>query len=133
MKNEKKGIEIELEGFYFSEIEPGLHKVVCKDIVLTKDHLEELYQTQINLSDSKKVAMLVDMRSVKMFTREGGNYARLNAPSYILGAAMIAQTSIARMVINFFIYVMKPEFPLMVFSDFETATKWLIQLRNERN
>lgn len=125
--------EMELEGFFFSEMEPGLHKVVCKDIILTKNHLQELHQTQIGRAGNKKVAMLVDLRSVKMFTLEGGNYAKQNAPTYIMGAAMVAQTYIARMVIDFFINVLKPEFQLRVFSDFETASNWLIQLRHNQD
>ena len=129
MENNNK--ETELSEFFLTGLEPDLHHVVCKDVVLTKNGYEELFNAIMLLSGNKKVRMLCDLRSVKMITREGGQYARTAFADCLSAAGMVAQTPVARMVITFFLVVMKPEFPVKVFSDFESAEAWLKQLKNE--
>lgn len=127
-----KSEEIELAGFFLREMEPDIYFIVCKNVVMTKDYYEELFNAIIRLSGNKKVGLIVDLRSIKMVTYDGGQYARKAFTECLWGAAMVAQTSIARMVVNFFMSVMKPDFPMKAFNDFNSAKKWLIQLKNEQ-
>ncbi|MCF8077040.1 MAG: hypothetical protein K9K87_12850 [Desulfotignum sp.] len=77
--------------FYLNGLGPELHLVVCKNIVISKDHYEELVNRQKLLSENKKVGMIGDLRSSKMFTYNGGQYAKTTFEERVWGAAMVAK------------------------------------------
>lgn len=122
----------ELTAFVNHELEDNIHLVVVKDMILTKAHYEELFELQMKLSGNKKIGMIVDPRSVKMLTREAGIYARNKIPDIMWGVAVIPKTDIARMVVTFFIKVMKPTFPIRTFLDLNEAVIWLKEMYHEQ-
>lgn len=129
---ETKIKDIELEAFFLSELEPDIHTVSCKNIEVTKMHYEEVIKEQMLMSGGKKVGVVFDAGSIKKITHEARNYVSTTYPEYVWGTAFIAQTPIAQMIASFFLIVTKPAFPTKVFSDFDSAKHWILQLRNEQ-
>lgn len=118
----------ELTAFINHELEDNIHLVIVRDMVLTKAHYEELFDIQMKLSGNKKIGMIVDPRSVKMLTREAGIYARNKIPDIMWGVVVMPKTDIARMIVTFFIKVMKPTFPIRTFLDLNEAKNWLKEM-----
>jgi hypothetical protein len=122
----------ELTAFINHQLEDNIHLVVVRDMVLTKAHYEELFDVQMKLSRNEKIGIIVDPRSVKMLTREAGMYLRDKMPDIMWGIVVMPKTEIARMVITFFIKVMKPNFPIKSSADINSAKKWLKDMTTDK-
>lgn len=122
--------EIELQAFFLSEPEPGLHFIKTKPIVITVEHYEELYTEQLCRSGNKKIFVLVDTGSVKMFTRKAVIYAEKASNQSYCALGLVVQTHVASMVVNFLLSIMKTQYPIKTFSDFEEAKNWLKKIKN---
>lgn len=129
---ENQNNEIELTGFYLKPLEPTLHFVRCKPLVITEIHYQELLTTQMKLSGNQKIFALVDVGSVKMVTRSAIQYASVASGKTCWASAFVVQTPIARMVFSFIMSIIKTEYPIKAFSDFESAKQWLNELKNQQ-
>lgn len=127
-----KNEQIELAAFFVTELEPELHMVTCKPVFINQQQFEELFKTEMLLSGNKKVQLIAELGSLQGFSIDTANYARDAGADCYTANAMIVRTSIAKMVINFFINVTKPKYPIKIFSDIESAKAWLDQLKNEQ-
>lgn len=94
-----------------------------------KDAIENIELIQQS-SQGKPRPVLADMTAIKSMTREAREeYAKAGVDSLVTAVGMITRSAMGRIVANFFLNFNKPAVPTRLFSNTETAKKWLMQYR----
>ena len=79
---------------------------------------------ELGSSGPRPVLLVID--GIRELTREARMIYRDPATTeYVLAAALIARSPLARLFASFALGVNRPEVPVRIFDDEDTATKWL--------
>ncbi len=106
---------------------------ICHDIYAEGTHLtfeDTLNECRIisEMSDHKKVPILVNLNNVKYVSRESRMYyAGEEAEKIFKAVALLVGTQISRLIGSFFIGLNKPVMPVKLFTSEKEALKWLKQ------
>jgi len=120
-----------MRAFDVTVIEPHIHLVEVKNVVIHPEDYQQLFDAMMALSHGRKVWVLTETNAVKMVTRAARLYAYERGPEVLEGAAMVITTDIARMVISFFMQIGKVPFQMNVFGTRKEAMNWIKQCRGE--
>lgn len=94
---------------------------------LTGRDAREALQAIASLAEGPSTPVLVDLRVTHSVCREARKaFATSPVPSRI---AMYVESSLSRVIANFFIGVSGPSVPTRMFSDLDAAQRWLLDDR----
>ena len=78
------------------------------------------------LADGRKLLVIIDMSELEQISRDARNYYAGEEPaSYSLGQALITNSTVSRVIGNFFIGLNKASHPVRLVKTEEDALKWL--------
>jgi hypothetical protein len=120
-KEEPFTLEI-IDGIQF-----GKYNVDHIDLVIAK----RAFELRLKKSDGKLYPALADMRGFVSFDKEATEFlASKEAYSNVTALALVVNSVFQKMAGTFFIFLNKPPVPAKVFTDHESAIKWLNQYKN---
>lgn len=114
-----------MRAFDVTVIEPHIHLVEVKNVVIHPEDYRQLFDAMMGLSNGRKVWALTETNAVKMVTRDARLYAYGRGPEVLEGAAMVINTDIARMVISFFMQIGDVPFQMRAFGSRKEAMDWI--------
>ncbi len=76
-------------------------------------------------SKDEKKGFLVDTRNFNNFGSEERDFAEQHFNNFCIRIAVLKSAGISSVVVNFFLYLHRPEIPMKAFSNVEDAIKWL--------
>lgn len=78
------------------------------------------------LSKGKSFPLLVDSRNIRSISKEARDFFSLNnRDSHVIAFAIIIDSPISKIIGNFFMGLNKPRVPAKLFTNEESAVKWL--------
>ncbi len=78
----------------------------------------------------RKYPLLIDARGIKSITRDARNFFTTNGrKTNTLAFAILIDSSVSKVVGNFFLGINKPAVPTKLFSDEDSAVEWLKKFR----
>ncbi|MCA9658854.1 MAG: hypothetical protein KC486_10940 [Myxococcales bacterium] len=91
---------------------------------------EENVRATAELTEGRRLPLILDARKAKGITREAREYytGPANA-AVVMATAMIIDSSVGKIIGNFLIRVNRPPFPFRLFSDEDSAYAWLVEIR----
>lgn len=106
-------------------------------IAVGSDHqlhtLEQAIEnTKVNaeLAGAKRRPFLIDMNQVKTMSSEArAYYAGPEPTKSVTAVAIVTNSSVGKLVANFFLRLTTPLLPTRLFTDVEEAKKWLLDYR----
>jgi hypothetical protein len=96
---------------------------------ITLKDVEEYYSFTSRITEGKKVPVLVDGTASFTITDEARAYSVEQANKARLATAFITRSAATRMIANLYIQFNKPQTPVRMFTDTESAVKWLKTFR----
>lgn len=88
--------------------------------------LFELYK-KISNDGTDKIRTLGNITKTQPLSKEVREYISKELPKYIKAMALISDSSMGKIIGNFFIKLNTPPYPTQIFSNKEKAVKWLKQ------
>jgi hypothetical protein len=70
---------------------------------------------------------LFDLRAVKSFPKESRDYLANEGSDFVIASALLVNSTVMKMAVNFFISVNKPKIPTRMFTTEQEAIGWLKQ------
>jgi hypothetical protein len=96
------------------------------------EHAQENSAVVNSFYVDRKFPLLIDARGIKSISRDARNFFTTNGrATNTLAFAIIIDSSVSKVVGNFFLGINKPAVPTKLFSDDKSAVKWLKQFRIE--
>lgn len=93
---------------------------------LTLNAAKECVKTRIEFSSGKHHLVCVDMKNVQGMSKEARDFSSsLYARTYMKAGAIITNSPLNKMVVNFFLFVSQPSVPAQVFTNKAKAIHWL--------
>jgi len=93
---------------------------------VTLDDMMSIDQVQGSFAQKGKVFVLADVSFVKSATKEARDFAASEAMARTTGAlALLIDSPVSKVLVNFFIRLNKPLFPTKLFISEGEAIKWL--------
>lgn len=92
---------------------------------------QENHAITMALSHGIRRPFLIDMTKVKSMSREARAFYAGPEPSKALNAvAIVTHSNIGKLVANFFLGLTKPQLPTRLFTNTDSAIKWLLPYVN---
>ncbi len=98
------------------------HSIVVDDKIVRR-----VVETAIDLVESEKFGLLVDIRNILYVTKEGRELSSELEKDRIIASAIVLNDAINRELFNIFQNFHKPPYPTKAFTDFDKAYEWLKQ------
>ena len=99
---------------------------------ITLEIAQHVVQQRIELTNNKDFKVLISVNKITLIPKKARDYFSTDAAKKgIKASALISNTPISNMIINFFLGIndiTKEEFPSKVFSSKENGLKWLKSL-----
>ena len=119
---------IESGSSYFWLDDAGILVIVNKPVAV---HTEADALTDVaiamDISAGTPRPLLVDISDVKSMSRDAREiYANVSSEERVRAVALVTRSAISRILGNFFVSFNKPSVPIKIFSDADTARKWLL-------
>lgn len=128
MKNlllENDEVRIELEG--------GILIGKLKSPFVDLDVAQQAVVNRLEATDFIPYPMVIDIKSIKSITKPSRDFlASEKGSEGIIAAAFLIDSSLGRILGNFFIQINKPLRPTKIFTDEIAAKKWLTQYVNKK-
>lgn len=105
--------------FYYKEIETMDLETA---IACVRDRME--------FTENKSYPCLVDVIQLKNFTKEARDYFAREGNEGIIANAILINSTVTKMMANFYIMVNKPTNPTRMFTDKVEAQEWLIKFKS---
>lgn len=103
-------------------------------VTITTAHTQTLADAKENIQYNKRVAagiprpLLVDMSRVRSMSKDAREeYVKKDDEPLVTAVALVTNSSISRMVGNFFIGLTQSYIPVKLFTEPEKAREWLLQ------
>lgn len=116
--------------------ERNIIHVLIKDGAVI-DYYDALDQYLVikNLSDNKPVLKLIDGRCKWLVEKKGRQFfAGKEVKEKTIARAILVNSTIRKVLLNFFNDLNKPEVPAKVFNDYDEAYRWLLEMgKREKN
>jgi hypothetical protein len=111
-----------LELWFEDGILIGNYKVENVDLQVGEKATKE----RIAFTNHKSYPILTDYSRVKSTTKEARDYfATEQASNYITAMAILTDSSVGKIIVNFYLSISKPNFPTRIFTKKEEAIAWL--------
>ena len=92
----------------------------------TLAHAMENARAAESLAGGRRYPVLADSRQIKSMDREArAFYAKPEGTTMVLAVAILVQSPVQRTLVNFFLAVNKPQFPVRFFTSEDEAVAWL--------
>lgn len=122
----------EIDGFITWKGEDGIVRTQVKlkiDIGITE--AKENSELVNRLIGKNKAPLIVDNREIKSISKEARDHFSIsNRESSVSAIAIIIDSSLSRMVANFYLGINKPKVPVKLFNQEELAVKWCKEIVN---
>ena len=105
-------------------IEPIVYFRVTKGIVLDKGKIAEIIDAGLKLCNNKPHLLLTDVRVPADVTPDAREIA--STTPNVVAQAIVVKWLAQRLIANVFMEINKPNYPMRVFNDEESAVKWLM-------
>ena len=93
--------------------------------VLDIDAVKVGVQDRVKFSENVSYPCLFDIRLMGKVTKEARDYLANEGNDLVTASALVVGSSVLKIIANFFITVNKPKNPTRMFTDKESAIKWL--------
>lgn len=112
-------------------IENGILYGVYKDVVIDMDAARAVLKDRLELIRGKSYPCFVDGRRVKYWTRESREFqaGELNNEG-IKAAALLIDSHALKIVVNFYLFLNKPNVPQNLFTNWDEAYKWIEKFKD---
>ena len=118
--------EITTSSYKVSFLDVGIVKVITIIRDETIEDARELYDIIKIVTENKKCPVLVDMRLQKSITREARQfYSRKESMDTTTALALFVESSISKVLANFYLGLNKPPYPTRLFTSEDEAREWL--------
>ena len=115
-------ISVREDGVVFVKVKAGAE--------LSLDAAEENHVATARLVGDRDFVIVVDTRLAQGISREAREYyANPEVRQHTIAQALIIESSVSRVLGNFFIGLNKPPFPTQLFTSEEEAIAWLQSMR----
>jgi len=109
-------------GILYGQFSPN----VIIDLEIAKITIE----ARLNICEGKDYLFLCDMSHVKSVTKEAREYLSTDVGiKGITAGALIIDSTVSRVIGNFFLSINKPKVPAKLFTNKEDAIRWLQQFQ----
>lgn len=127
------GKTIELTTFLTSVNNEGVAITrVKKDAIIGVAEAKENTKAIISLTGGKPCPMLVDTREINSISKEArDHFSMRDRKGYVNSIAILIASPVSRIIGNFFMGLNKPTVPTKLFTEEETALKWLRTFKNK--
>ncbi|WP_242928645.1 DUF7793 family protein [Pontibacter vulgaris] len=131
MTNSEKNSSITSTDYLNLCVIDGILYCIYKDIELVDLETAKICVKQrIEYSENKSYPVLFDITRVKQSTKEGRDYLANEGNDLVIASAILIGSPMLKMSANFFIRVNKPKNPTQMFTDKNSALKWLAQFKS---
>jgi len=93
--------------------------------LLTYEIASEIVKERTEFKSGVSYPSLFDIRNVKSTTKDARDYMANEGNDLVLSSALLVNSSVTRMIGNFFITVSRPKNPTMLFTDEQKSMEWL--------
>ncbi len=109
-------------------INNGIFRMTYKNIdLLDLDTAKEIVDARVTFKEGQEYPSLFDIRNVKSTSKEARDFMANEGNDLVTASALLINSSVTKMIGNFFITVSKPKNPTKLFTDESRAEDWLQQ------
>ncbi|MEP1033167.1 hypothetical protein [Ekhidna sp.] len=107
-------------------IDGGIAHLIYKPLdLLDIDVAKHMVKDRIEFKDGTSYPTLFDIRNVKSTSKDARDYLANEGNELVVASALLVNSSVTKMIGNFFITVSKPKKPTKIFTDESRAIEWL--------
>lgn len=111
----------------------GMIVVRVKNVDMTAPRMTEILDARRRAFGAQRVPLLIDARRVKSMTREAQELtARPDSVEYTDCLALLVESAVSVVLVNFFMVFVKPPYPTRMFRSEDAARAWLHATYAER-
>ncbi|MBC5772871.1 hypothetical protein H8S95_02260 [Pontibacter sp. KCTC 32443] len=126
----EEGIQTEETPYVKMFIKDGILHFYYKEIEnLDLGVAEACVNSRKEFTGNKDYPCLVDAISIKNFSKEARDYFANEGNEGIIANAILTNSTVIKMMANFYIIVNKPVNPTRMFTDKNSALEWLAQFK----
>ncbi len=114
------------------KIEDGIFYMTYKPLeVLSYEIAQEIVKERIAFKAGQSYPCLFDIREVKSTSKEARDYLADEGNELVISSALLVNSSVTKMIGNFFITVSRPKSPTRLFVREDKSREWLDQHNTE--
>jgi hypothetical protein len=102
-----------------------------KDIHIDLENIQEFIKFRHEFSQGEKQYWLHDLNGLKTMSKDAKEFGDKYGQEFLHAGALIAHTHLQKFIFNTFIIVKKPRVKTFVFTNKESAKKWLLELKQK--
>ena len=102
-----------------------------KEVQLDLECIQEFIQFRHEFSQGEKQYWLHDLNGLKIMTKDAKEYGDKYGQEFLHAGAIIVHTHLQKFLLNTFIIVKKPNVKTSIFTNKESAKKWLLELKQK--
>ena len=92
---------------------------------------EEIVQKRLEMTNNKIFPLFADLRQLKYYTKEARAYMGKEGSQLASGGVLVINSTIHRIIGNYFIKFDRPQIPVRLFTDEQKALEWLQQFKTQ--
>jgi len=114
-------------------IENGIIFIKClTDAIITRKEAEKITTERIRISKGNSYPICMDIRSAKYITMDARNYLKQTEGMQFANAyAFLLDSHVHNVIVNYFLTVNPPAYPVMPINKKENALSWLAGYKTE--
>ena len=114
--------------FIYKDEQNVIHVIIKDGVVIDYYDALDQYLVIKNLSDNKPALKLIDGRCKWVVQKKGRQFfAGKEVKEKTIARAILVNSAIRKVLLNFFNELNKPEVPTRVFTNYDEAYAWLMQ------
>ena len=118
--------EITTSSHKILQLDDGIVKLICFTRDETIEKAREALDAFKIISEGKKNPLLADIRQQKSISREARMfYSGKEFTDKVTALAFVVESTISKVLANFFLGLNKPPYPTRLFTNEDEATEWL--------
>lgn len=103
-----------------------IHSTGRDDLVESIEDAHEQIEAVKRLSPGKACPLLADARRLKKVSKEAREfYASMETGKHCSAVAIMTESKVSQVLVNFFMKINKPVYPMKMFTNEADALKWL--------
>jgi len=107
-------------------IEEGVFIMTYKPMnLLDLGIAKEIVKERIAFKNNTPYPSLFDIRNIKSTTKDGRDYMANEGNDFVIASSLLVNSSVTKMLGNFFMLVSKPKNPTKLFTDELAGKEWL--------
>lgn len=127
---EDSGTRTQETEFVMMFIQDGIFHCHFKEIAtMDLSVAQTSVKDRLQFFERKSYPSLFDITQVKQTTKEARDFLANEGNELVSASAIVVSSPMLRMIANFYIVVNKPKNPSQLFTDRESAVKWLSRFK----